>query len=201
MPQATASVTSLLDSIYWNIKQEETGLALDARVANGPKNSIVTFMSQLHASLTETGANTHLAFFDAKGQKSVDFGLALDLLADGFRAHFTPLNPIIAYRNFTLNEDNFVTLTNSGHLNALVDLLADDGTGLKLYTTPNDEAQQDVSLSVNHFNVGELTQVIPFMPDISGFLHGDFHYMQADSTTTVSAEMLVPTVHTTLTAS
>ena len=29
------------------------------------------------------------------------------------------------------------------------------------------------------------------MPDISGFLHGDFHYMQADSTTTVSAEMLV----------
>ena len=44
---------------------------------------------------------------------------------------------------------------------------------------------------MNHFNVGELTQVIPFMPDISGFLHGDFHYMQADSTTTVSAEMLV----------
>ena len=181
----------LLDSIYWNLKQEPTGLALDARVANGPKNSIVTFMSQLHASLTETGANTHLAFFDAKGQKSVDFGLGLDLLANGFRAHFTPLNPIIAYRQFTLNEDNFVTLTNSGHLDALVDLLADDGTGLKLYTTPNDEAQQDVSLSVNHFNVGELTQVIPFMPDISGFLHGDFHYMQADSTTTVSAEMLV----------
>ena len=181
----------LLDSIYWNLKHEDSGLALDARVANGPKNSIVTFMSQLYASLTETGANTHLAFFDAKGQKSVDFGLALDLLSDGFRAHFTPLNPTIAYRRFALNDDNFVTLTNKGHLDALVDLLADDGTGLKLYTTPNDEAQQDVSLSVNHFNVGELTQVIPFMPDISGFLHGDFHYMQADSTTTVSAEMLV----------
>ena len=181
----------LLDSIYWNLKQEPTGLALDARVANGPKNSIVTFMSQLHASLTETGANTHLAFFDANGQKSVDFGLMLDLLANGFRAHFTPLNPIIAYRRFALNEDNFVTLTNKGHLDALVDLLADDGTGLKIYTTPNEDAQQDISLSVNHFNVGELTQVIPFMPDISGFLHGDFHYMQADSTTTVSAEMLV----------
>ena len=104
----------LLDSIYWNLKQEPTGLALDARVANGPKNSIVTFMSQLHASLTETGANTHLAFFDANGQKSVDFGLTLDLLANGFRAHFTPLNPIIAYRRFALNEDNFVTLTNKG---------------------------------------------------------------------------------------
>ncbi|MBO7471377.1 MAG: translocation/assembly module TamB domain-containing protein [Bacteroidaceae bacterium] len=181
----------LLDSIYWKIQQEESGVALDARVANGPKNSMVTFMSQVHAALTETGANAHLAFFDAQGKKSVDFGMGLDLLADGFRAHFTPLDPIIAYRRFTLNEDNFVTLTRNGHLDALVDLLADDGTGLKLYTTPNSDAQQDVSLSVNHFNVGELTQVIPFMPDISGFLHGDFHYMQADSTTTVSAEMLV----------
>lgn len=181
----------LLDSIYWQLKHEETGLALDARVANGPRNSIVTFMSKMHAALTETGANANLAFFDAKGQKSVDFGLALDLLSDGFRAHFTPLNPTIAYRRFTLNDDNFITLTNKGHLDALVDLLADDGTGLKLYTTPNDDAQQDVSLSVNHFNVGELTQVIPFMPDLSGFLHGDFHFMQADSTTTVSTEMQV----------
>ena len=181
----------LLDTIRWRIRQGESGLALNARVANGPKNSIVTFTSNLQASLTETGANASIDFIDANGEKSVDVGLALDLLHDGMRVHFTPLNPIIAYRRFTLNEDNFVALTDGGHLDALVDLLADDGTGLKVYTTPNDEAQQDISLSVNHFNVGELTNVIPFMPDISGFLHGDFHYMQADSTTTVSAEMVV----------
>ena len=181
----------LLDTIRWRIRQEPEGIALNARVANGKKNPIVTFMSNLHASLTETGANASIDFFDAKGEKSVDLGLSLDLLSEGMRVHFTPLNPIIAYRRFTLNADNFVALTDGGHLDALVDLLADDGTGLKVYTTPNDEAQQDISLSVNHFNVGELTNVIPFMPDISGFLHGDFHYMQADSTTTVSAEMVV----------
>lgn len=181
----------LIDSIRWNIRQGSDGISLDARVANGPKNRIVTFQSQLHALLTATGAEASMLFLDANGKKSVDFGLALDLLADGMRVHFTPLNPIIAYRRFTLNEDNFVSLTRSGHLNALVDLLADDGTGLKLYTTPNEEAQQDISLSVNRFNVGELAQALPFMPDISGFLQGDVHYMQADSTTTVSAEMLV----------
>ena len=181
----------LLDTIQWRIRQEQQRLSLDAQVANGPKNRIVTFQSRMRVSLTETGAEANLVFCDAKGEKSVDFGLALDLLADGLRARFTPLDPTIAYRRFTLNADNFITLTRSGHLDALVDLLADDGTGLKLYTTPNDEAQQDISLSVNRFNVGELTHVIPFMPDISGFLHGDVHYMQADSTTTVSTEMLV----------
>lgn len=181
----------LLDSMEWRIYQKESGVSLDARVANGPRNRMVTFQSELRASLTDTGANANLVFIDAKGKKSVDFGLAFNLLADGVQVHFTPLNPVIAYRNFTLNEDNFIRLSNKGHLAALVDLLADDGTGIKVYTTPNEEAQQDISMSVNHFNVGELTKVIPFMPDISGFLHGDFHYMQADSLTTVSAEMLV----------
>ena len=181
----------LLDSIMWRIRQEQSGVSLDARVANGPKNRMVTFQSQLRAALTSTGAEASLLFLDAKGKKSVDFGLALDLLADGVRAHFTPLNPIIAYRRFTLNADNFISLAGSGHLAALVDLLADDGTGIKLYTTPNEEALQDISLSVNRFNVGELTHVIPFMPDITGFLHGDLHYMQADSTSTVSADMVV----------
>lgn len=181
----------LLDSIQWLIRQERSGISLDARVANGPKNRVVTFQSQLHALLTATGAEAKMLFLDANGQKSVDFGLALDLLADGMRVHFTPLNPTIAYRHFTLNDDNFVSLKRSGHLDALVDLIADDGTGVKLYTTPNEEAQQDVSLSVNRFNVGELSQALPFMPDISGFLQGDIHYMQADSTTTISAEMLV----------
>ena len=181
----------LLDSIQWLIRQEQGLLSLDARLANGPKNKMVTFESQLHAALTATGAQVRMLFLDATGQKSVDFGLNADLLADGVRLNFTPLNPTIAYRRFTLNADNFVTLRRSGHLEALVDLLADDGTGVKLYTTPNEEAQQDISISVNRFNVGELTQALPFMPDISGFLQGDIHYMQADSTTTVSAEMLV----------
>ncbi len=181
----------LLDTIQWRIQHETSGISLDAKLINGPKNSTATFMSQIRAALTETGANTNLVFYDAKGKKGVDLGLAIDLLAEGVRARFTPLNPTIAYRHFTLNADNFISLTRSGHLDALVDLLADDGTGLKIYTTPNDEAKQDISLSINHFNVGELTQVIPFMPDISGLLHGDVHYMQADSTATVSAEMLV----------
>ncbi len=181
----------LLDSIQWQIQQQASGVSLDARVANGPKNRVATFISNLHTTLTERGATANLDFYDAAGQKSVDFGLALDLLSNGIRAHFTPLNPTIAYRHFTLNADNFLSLTRSGHVDALIDLLADDGTGVKVYTTPNDEAQQDISLSINHFNVGELTQVLPFMPDISGLLHGDVHYMQADSTTTVSTEMLV----------
>lgn len=181
----------LLDTISCQIRQREEGLGLHGRVRNGPKNRVASFESTIDASLTANGAAAHLLFLDAKGKKGIDTGLKAEVTPEALNVHFTPLNPIIAYRNFRLNADNYIRLIKGNKVEALIDLLADDGTGLKLYSTKNDEAQQDLSLSVNKLNLGELSSVIPFMPMVEGFLHGDFHYMQADSTITVSTDMKV----------
>ncbi len=181
----------LLDTISWNLFHEADGLRMEGRVRNGPKNKTVSFESRLAAQLTQTGAQASLLFYDAKGRKGVDLGLQAEMLENGSRIHFEPLNPVLAYRHFRLNEDNFVALTNDRRIEAAVDLLADDGTGIKLYSTPG-EALQDLTLSLNHFNVGELANALPYMPPIGGLLHGDFHYVQADSTTlSVSTDMTV----------
>lgn len=179
----------LLDTISWNIYQDSTGVSMNGRVKNGPKNRTVVFESLVNADITPTGATANLNFFDAKGKKGMDLGLRLDRMENGIKVHFTPLNPIIAYRTFTLNEDNFVELTRDGRVETLVDLLADDGTGMKLYSSPNEEALQDISLSVNNFNLGELSQVLPYIPDLQGLLHGDIHYVQSEETLSVSADM------------
>jgi hypothetical protein len=181
----------LLDTISCNIRQRKEGLNMQGRVKNGPKNKVVSFESVINANLTSNGAAAHLLFLDAKGKKGIDTGFKAEVSPTALNVHFTPLNPIIAYRNFKLNPDNYFRLIKGNKVEALIDLLADDGTGLKLYSTKNDEAQQDLSLSVNRLNLGELSSVIPFMPMIEGFLHGDLHYMQADSTTTISTDMTV----------
>lgn len=181
----------LLDTIQWHVYQDDSGVNMEARVKNSPKNRVVSFESTLKADVTPSGAEASILFYDAKGKKGVDLGLKADIMENGYRLHFTPLNPIIAYRRFQLNEDNFVALTNDMRIEGLVDLLADDGTGMKFYSTEGD-ALQDLSLSVNRFNLGELTQVIPYMPPIGGFLHGDLHYLQSDSTTlSISTDMTV----------
>lgn len=179
----------LLDTIQWDIAQDQDGVALKSRIKNGPKNRVVSFLSTLQARLTSTGTAVHLDYIDARGKKGVDLGLEANVTPEGIRMHMTPLNPIIAYRHFTLNEDNYVELSRQGRLLALVDLLADDGTGLKLYSTPNEDALQDLSLSMHDINMAELTSVIPYAPHLGGLLHGDLHYMQADSATTVSADL------------
>ena len=181
----------LLDTISYHIKQQAEGISIRGKVKNGPKNKVVSFESTINANLTSNGASANLIFLDAKGNKGIDTGLKAEISRDALNIHFTPLNPIIAYRKFQLNKDNYIRLTKGNKVDALLDLLADDGTGLKLYSSKNEEAQQDISLSVNHLNLGELSTVIPFMPMIEGFLHGDFHYMQADSTITLSTDMKV----------
>ena len=176
----------LLDTISWNIYQDSTNIVrLNARVKNGPRNKQVVFQSDLAAELTPTGANAAIQFFDGSGKKGLDLGTQIIIEDDGYRVRLHPLNPIIAYRNFSLNEDNYVLFHDDKRVEADVDLLADDGTGFKLYSTPNEDALQDITLSIHDFNVGELSTVLPYMPDVEGVLAGDFHIVQDEQSMSV----------------
>ncbi|MBQ6188824.1 MAG: translocation/assembly module TamB domain-containing protein [Bacteroidaceae bacterium] len=176
----------MLDTIQWNIYQDSTDVVrLGARVKNGPRNKQVVFESKATAELTPTGADASLTFFDAKGRKGVDFGAQIFLEDEAYRLHLYPLNPVIAYRRFTLNDNNYILLHDNKHVEADIDLLADDGTGFKLYSTPNADALQDITLSVHDFNLGELSSVIPYMPSIGGMLAGDFHLVQDEQSMSV----------------
>ncbi|MBQ8049992.1 MAG: translocation/assembly module TamB domain-containing protein [Bacteroidaceae bacterium] len=176
----------LLDTISWHVYQDTTNVVrLGARVKNGPRNKQVVFESNLAAELTPTGADAAIQFYDAKGKKGVDIGTQLIIEDDGYRVHLHPLNPVIAYRNFTLNKDNYILLHDDKHIEADVDLLADDGTGFKLYSIPNEEALQDITLSIHDFNMGELSAILPYMPNIEGLLAGDFHLVQDEKSMSV----------------
>ncbi len=182
----------LLDTIQWHIYQDTTDIVrLGGRVRNGPRNKQVVFESNINGELTSSGANAYINFYDAKRVKGVDLGAQLLMLDDGYRLHLSPLNPIIAYRRFTLNEDNYIQLHDDRRIEANIDLLADDGTGFKLYSTPNDDALQDITLSVHDFNLGELSSVIPYMPQVGGLLAGDFHLVQNEESMSVLVDASV----------
>ena len=78
-----------------------------------------------------------------------------------------------------LQEDNYVFLGSSGKIKAKVDLRADDGMGIRLYSEESDpDALQDLTLSLHKFNLEEITSVIPYAPRMSGMLNGDYHVIQ-----------------------
>ena len=72
-----------------------------------------------------------------------------------------------------------------------MNMLADDGTGARIYSTPNPEALQDLSVNLNHVNLKELTAVIPYAPRISGLMQTDAHLIQTEENLSVVADVSV----------
>ena len=179
----------VLDSISFNLKQLSDGIDLLARVKNGPRNKVVNFESTLKAFVSPKGINSSFLFIDGKGRKGVDFGLDLAFTDSVKYVHLTPLNPIIAYRRFDVNANNYVAIDKDNHVSADMNLIADDGTSVRLYSSPNENAMQDITLSVANFNLGELSNVMPFMPMITGMLNGDVHAVKEADMATVSVDM------------
>ncbi len=176
-----------IDTIRYHLYQDSLGVVnMNAHVENNAKNKQVVFSTDLMASVTSQGLSTMLLFRDAEGRKGVELGASLYAQDGGLRLSLQPAHPIVAYRDFTLNEDNYIFLGKDGQLKADVDLLSDDGTGLKIYTTENDDALADITLSVHDLNIGEITALLPYMPDIKGMLDCDVHYVREEEQMSVS---------------
>jgi hypothetical protein len=181
-----------LDTIRMVMKQDSAMVRYDMRICNGPGNPQITFDADLSGYITPQSAEANLVFMDEKQQKAIDIGARAAVSEEGLRVSFFPQDPVVAYRKFTLNDDNYVFM---GRLNnkieGNVDLLAEDGTGLKFYSTPNEEALQDLSVSLLNFNIGELTTVLPYMPKVGGLLSGDAHMIQTSENLSVYSELQV----------
>lgn len=170
--------TLRLDTIHSDILQDEDGVKLMVNIENRKKDNPNRFTAQVDAYALASGAGADLVFKDEQGRVGVDLGLTAIVEDEGFNLHIYPRTPIIAYRRFTINDDNFVFLGRDSTLRANVDIIADDGTGLKLYGEPTAEGNNDLTLSINRLNLGELSSVLPSMPVLGGYLSGDCHVTQ-----------------------
>ena len=163
----------LLDTIDTHIFQDSTGVQMRGLVKNGKKNPNPLEV-RMRSYVMRSGAGIELSYYDSEGERGVDVGLQAALVDGGLNIHLYPENPVLAYRNFKVNKDNYIFLGKDNSIRADVDLLADDGTGLKIYGEPKDSVN-GLTVSVNQVNLGELSAVLPYMPKLSGMLSGDVH--------------------------
>lgn len=167
-----------LDTVYADIVHDDEGIRLQTTAHNYLRENPNRFTATVEGRLLSTGFDAALNFKDAKGKTGIDIGLRSETHDGTARFTLYPQNPIIAYRTFTINDDNFVSINRQGMVRADVHLVADDGTGLLIYSEPTDEATNDITLSLYNLNLGELCDVLPYMPRMSGMVNGDFHVIE-----------------------
>ncbi len=168
-----------IDTIHLNLTQKGDRLTYQAQIRNNRRNPQFVFNALIDGHVHEHGALAGLRYFDKEGKLGVRIGATAEMETGGIRFKLMPDRPTLGYKEFNLNKDNYIFLGSNKKIQAKVDLIADDKTGLKLYTENQDSTMlQDLTLSCNRIDLGELTSVMPYLPKITGRLNGDYHILQ-----------------------
>lgn len=180
-----------LDTIRLNFNSTDDGMAYKGTVINGPQNPQYTFRAEFDGGLKGQEAALNAKLYDEHDRLGVGLGLTAQMYDYGIRAHLND-DPVLGYKKFKVNDDNYLILANNRRVAADLDLLADDGTGVKVYTdNENTEALQDLTVSLNKFDLEKVLSVIPYTPNVTGMLDGDFHLIQTEDNITVSSSLAV----------
>ncbi|MBR1469137.1 MAG: phage tail protein, partial [Prevotella sp.] len=180
----------LLDTINLALQSDSVRTIYQAQIRNNKKNPQYTFNALVDGILQDRGTTFGTRLYDENGDLGVRLGLQATMEDNGFMLRTYGKEPVLGFRKFKVNDDNYVFLSQDGRVSADVVLRADDGTGVQIYTNDaNDDAKQDVTVSVHNFDLERILSVIPYTPDVKGMMSGDFHFVQTDNQVTVSTDL------------
>lgn len=188
--------TLQLDTIYLDIKQQSKSLMLDAGVINGPKNPKVAFKAQIRGEVNDSCAQAILDFKDAKGKEALLLGVTMSQRLttegkpDGYVFNIIPEQPVIAFQPFWfVDNHNWVYLHKNNRVYANVVMRDKAGMGLRIQSLPSDTTSlQNIDVEIHRLRLQEVFSILPFMPDITGLLNLEAHYIQTEHTLQLSAE-------------
>ena len=121
--------------------------------------------------LLENGTGVNLRLYDEKNRLGAKLGAVAEMVDSGIVARLNTEDPILGYKTFKVNEDNYVYLGKNQRISAKLNLQAADGQGLQVYTNDEDlDAQQDITASLHRFDLEQVLSVVPYAPDITGII-------------------------------
>lgn len=182
----------LLDTIRFAVESDSARCNYKCQIRNGKNNPQYVFNALLDGYIHEKAAGLNIKYYDAENRLGVKLGAKATLETDGIRLHMLTDNTVLGYKTFDVNEDNYIFMGRDRRISAKLNLIAEDKTGVQIYTDDeNAEALQDITVSLNRFDLDKIMSVIPYMPHVTGMMNGDFHMIQTTSQLSVSSTLSV----------
>ena len=179
-----------LDTLYLDMQHDTLGINYQMGVLSGPKKNQEAFEVSLDGYVRNGNARLLLDYLNGKKETGVHMGINAELRRRGIRMNFFPEQPILVYRPFDLNERNYIYLSDRGRIFADVRMYDKEGTGFGFYTSREDSlAQQDMTVELSRINLQEFRRIVPYMPDMKGWLGGEVHYVDKDDKMMLSGDI------------
>ena len=188
--------TLQLDTIFLTLKQDTSRISLHGGVINGPKNPQISFKSILTGEIRDKDAELTAQYINDKGKTGLLFGVNAKPLyggrgkGNGIALTLIPEEPVIAFHKFRFEEHhNWIYLHNNMRVYANVDMQDNEGMGIRMQSLPSDTVSlQNMDVELRRIRLDELFSILPYMPDITGLLSAEAHYIQTENSLELSAE-------------
>jgi len=175
-----------IDTVTVDLHQRSKYLIYNLSVGNRPG----TMDEFAHVGVRGYMADDKMALLarqnNIQGNTGYKLGLVASADSSGINIKLTPATPIIAYKDWTINSDNFIHLNIAHkHLDANLDM-AGAGSRVRLYTEHSDstDTQEDVILSVSDLQLADWLAMSPFAPPVKGAVDADMRFGWDDKSLT-----------------
>ena len=97
-----------IDTAFFDVKQDSLQFNYHAGMRCSDQPLLPAFRAYLDGYVKADEVDAHLTYFDKKDRKGIDLGVRG--VADEKSVHFSlyPQKPVLAYREFAINEDNYI---------------------------------------------------------------------------------------------
>ena len=181
-----------LDTIRFFVESDSTNITYHGQIQNNKNNPQYVFNALFNGYLLENGTGVDIKLYDEKNRLGAKLGAVAEMVDSGIVARLNTDDPILGYKKFKVNEDNYIFLGKNQRLSAKLNLLASDGQGLQIYTNDeNTEANQDITASLHNFDLEHVLSVVPYAPNIKGIMNGDLHLLKNGDEISVSSALAV----------
>lgn len=180
-----------IDTVRIALKSDSTHTDFFGQLRNNRHNPQYVFNAMFRGAFYSKGVHMGTRIFDEQNQLGFALGLEAAMENDGIRISLGGIDPVLGYKKFKVNKDNYVFLGPNKTLMANMKLASDDGTGIQLYTNDSTDVQHDITLELIKFDLAKLTKLIPYLPSISGSMNGDFHLIKNNDEISVSSAVTV----------
>lgn len=181
-----------IDTVRFRVSSDNTTISYSAQLRNGKDNPNYIFNALFDGSITERGTYLKTRVYDWNDRLGISIALQGTMEQNGVRLSLFGDDPILGYKQFAVNDSNYIYMSDDRRISANMVLQAADGMGMQIFTNDeNTDALQDLTISMHRFDIGEALAMVPYTPDVNGILNGDFHVIQTPTDLSVISSVTV----------
>lgn len=174
----------IVDTAYFAVVQDSANLRFNTGVYCRDQVALPAFRANLDGYLGVKDADAHLTYYNKKNEKGIDIGLRAVGTDSCHHVTLYPSQPIIAFRKFAMNADNYICLQRDGKpviADVRLQSLTDSAT-VTLLADENAFGEQSAQAIVRNLDIDQWLAVLPIpdLPNMGGMLSFDANYSVQD---------------------